>query len=559
MKKSSPTHPFLKLALNNSKLLVVLPFLLAILLFAFQSGFMPTNDLQVSANFTCPTGFTLSGSTCSRTVDRTCVNGGVLQNSGACYRDETINYTAPTNGIPLPNQTVTATTPGWTLVPGTIVNDGIDSTATVTLSDSLYNNATGVLAASPTAGYFGTATTDATGTLNVGKWRYIHSCWRQQTNNFAIDQATLILNNNPSMIQNNANCGFNGNQGNAVDPDYNTDPARTTGINNQRYLHSCVTTQNNINDTADGAYLISNNNPALAQSTTNCLMTGSRNVASNGNAPTGDILNNRFVHICYREQINNLGNDGAWLVFNNDSKLTQTNVACSMNPPSTILATEAVNTPAKTVDLYNPEADQAGLITYQIQQQGQCLTGTADANPRLCLESFNATDTPTVIDIPNIQNSSNCTNVQTITIPNTYNCTFPLTGSSTNNYALPNGGVTSGTSTATGFSPACTLTGNQTANVALQCDSIPTTNGTIGAQNVMVRIAQTTPTDRGDVNLIVAAVTTPSVTTPPLNSTSRGPSSLTRTGGSSNTLSALVLVALGLFSAFAVLFKKENA
>lgn len=555
MKKTAPSNNFLGFAINNSKLIFTLPLFLLTLLFIFQLTFITSQSLQVSADLSCDAGFTLVGSSCVRTVDKTCVNGGVLQDSGVCFRNESLVYNAPANGIPQQNFSVTAATPGWTLVPGTIVNDGIDSTNTVVLDDSLYNNATGVLTASPTAGYFGNPTTDSVGTLNVGKWDFIHSCWREQFNNFAVDDATLILNNNPTLIQSNATCQFNNTNGNRIYPEYDGTPARTTSITNQRYIHSCATIQNTIDDSADGAFLVANNNPSLIQNNANCLTGISRNIAPNaaGNpAISYDMLNSRYLHVCFRQQVNQIGYDGAWIVVNNNPTLTQTNANCNLNPPSNILVDSAIGNPAKTFDLYNPAADQDGSISYTIQQPAACPNGVADpSNLRLCIETFQATDTPTIIDINNILDSNNCTSVQTVTIPNTYNCIFPLNGSSTNNYVLPNGGITAGTSTALGNSPACTISNNQTASAALVCNSIPTTNGNIGNQDVTLRIAQGTPFKRGEVVLIAPVVTTSSIQRPV--------ATLTRTGGDNNTAMIIGFIAtFAMLSAISLLFEKKE-
>jgi len=104
---------------------------------------------------------------------------------------------------------------------------------------------------------------------------------------------------------------------------------------------------------------------------------------------------------------------------------------------------------------------------------------------------------PTTIDQPNI----GLCPTQTVTIGTAYNCVFPLTGSPNNEYVLPAGGITASTQTATGSSPACVITGNLTASASLVCNSIPTIGGTVGTQNVLVRIATGTPTDKGDVIL----------------------------------------------------------
>lgn len=106
----------------------------------------------------------------------------------------------------------------------------------------------------------------------------------------------------------------------------------------------------------------------------------------------------------------------------------------------------------------------------------------------------------------------------TVGATSTYGCSFPLTGSTSNNYQLPAQAITASTSTtgnastdltpvSGGQSPACTITGNGTANAALSCVTIPTTGGTPGIRNVLATVNGGTPTDKGDVTLTVASTT----------------------------------------------------
>lgn len=100
----------------------------------------------------------------------------------------------------------------------------------------------------------------------------------------------------------------------------------------------------------------------------------------------------------------------------------------------------------------------------------------------------------------------------------TYACNFPLTGNAGNNYQLPANGITASTSqtgngasdltpVSGGFSPACTITGNGTANAALNCTAIPTAGGTAGVRNVLAKVESGAPVDRGDVTLLAPAGT----------------------------------------------------
>jgi hypothetical protein len=121
-------------------------------------------------------------------------------------------------------------------------------------------------------------------------------------------------------------------------------------------------------------------------------------------------------------------------------------------------------------------------------------------------------DCGVVIAIANIQNSSNCLNTLNVTIGNTYTCTFPLTGSTTNSYSLPANGITAGSSTVTGQSQPCTVINGGTAQAALECTGIPSTGGSAGVKDVLVFVnGATTGVDKGDVNFTTAS--TPLVNT----------------------------------------------
>jgi hypothetical protein len=115
----------------------------------------------------------------------------------------------------------------------------------------------------------------------------------------------------------------------------------------------------------------------------------------------------------------------------------------------------------------------------------------------------NVVPAATTITSANISNSTDCTTTTNVVIGTTFNCTFPLTGDAGNNYALPTNGILANAATATGNSPACTITGNSTSNAALSCTSIPTTGGTPGNQNLGLLIdGSTTPVTKGAVNLV---------------------------------------------------------
>jgi uncharacterized repeat protein (TIGR01451 family) len=116
--------------------------------------------------------------------------------------------------------------------------------------------------------------------------------------------------------------------------------------------------------------------------------------------------------------------------------------------------------------------------------------------------TFTVGNGATAISPTNLGNSVDCTPNRVVAIGQTYTCNFPLTGDANNNYQLPNGGITAGTSSVTGQSPACAIVNNGTPQATLQCTNIPTTNGTPGQQNVLLTIGSgTTPVDKGDVTL----------------------------------------------------------
>ncbi len=139
-------------------------------------------------------------------------------------------------------------------------------------------------------------------------------------------------------------------------------------------------------------------------------------------------------------------------------------------------------------------------------------TGTKAATTNLGGTTPISVFAPTTITATNIGNSSNCTSALTVAIGNTYSCNYPLTGDAGNNYALPTGGITAATSTATGQSPACTISGNGTAAAALVCAGIPTTGGSAGLRDTLLTVGTGgTPVDKGDVTLALTPLTTANI------------------------------------------------
>jgi hypothetical protein len=125
---------------------------------------------------------------------------------------------------------------------------------------------------------------------------------------------------------------------------------------------------------------------------------------------------------------------------------------------------------------------------------------------------------PTTIASQNLNNGT-CT-PNTVSISQTYNCTFPLTGDSNNYYALPNGGARASTSqndtqpgnsapdimpVSGGYGPDCTITGNSTSSAVLNCSSIPTLGGTAGLRNVLLQLGSNngnnSPGKKGEITL----------------------------------------------------------
>ncbi len=113
----------------------------------------------------------------------------------------------------------------------------------------------------------------------------------------------------------------------------------------------------------------------------------------------------------------------------------------------------------------------------------------------------------------NVTNSSNCISTQSIIIGFSYSCSFPLVGSSGNTYALPQNGITARTHQVVNNStnsPACSITGNTTAQALLVCNGIPADTlaggtGTLtnGVADVELLFNATVPyVKKGEVTLV---------------------------------------------------------
>jgi hypothetical protein len=87
-------------------------------------------------------------------------------------------------------------------------------------------------------------------------------------------------------------------------------------------------------------------------------------------------------------------------------------------------------------------------------------------------------------------------NPSTITLGQTVNCTFALTGAPTGaSYIVPSGTVAS-ISTATGTSNQCTASGS-----ILTCNNIPSIGGTIGTRDILLSIGGGSGVDKGNIVL----------------------------------------------------------
>jgi alpha-tubulin suppressor-like RCC1 family protein len=88
-----------------------------------------------------------------------------------------------------------------------------------------------------------------------------------------------------------------------------------------------------------------------------------------------------------------------------------------------------------------------------------------------------------IIQGSNIQTSTDCTTSQVIVVPNTFTCTFALTGSPTNTFQLPIGGINALVQGSTS-NTSCIIQNNTTPSVKLLCTGIPTAGFDEGTYNV---------------------------------------------------------------------------
>ncbi len=88
-----------------------------------------------------------------------------------------------------------------------------------------------------------------------------------------------------------------------------------------------------------------------------------------------------------------------------------------------------------------------------------------------------------IIQATNIQTSSDCTTSQIIVVPSTFTCTFALTGSPTNTFQLPIGGILALIQGSTSTT-SCVIQNNTTPSVKLFCTAIPTAGFDEGTYNV---------------------------------------------------------------------------
>jgi hypothetical protein len=104
----------------------------------------------------------------------------------------------------------------------------------------------------------------------------------------------------------------------------------------------------------------------------------------------------------------------------------------------------------------------------------------------------------TTITAANLSSTgATCTTVQVGTVTT---CTYPLIGNASNNYALPTTPITATVPGST-VSPACTIVGNGTSSVSLNCANVPTAGATPGTLAVPTSLGAT-PT----ASLVVSAV-----------------------------------------------------
>jgi trimeric autotransporter adhesin len=141
---------------------------------------------------------------------------------------------------------------------------------------------------------------------------------------------------------------------------------------------------------------------------------------------------------------------------------------------------------------------------------------------------------PTTISLSNISTGS-CT---TVDLGSTTTCEYPLTGSNTNNYALPTTAITV-TVPGSSVSPACTLSGNTSNTAKLTCNSVPTTGSTAGTKAVPTSLGSS-PTASLILNTVSNTSSTSTTSTTGTSTSTSGSTSSTNssTSGTSTTNSS---------------------
>jgi hypothetical protein len=89
----------------------------------------------------------------------------------------------------------------------------------------------------------------------------------------------------------------------------------------------------------------------------------------------------------------------------------------------------------------------------------------------------------------------------------TITCSFPLKGSTSNNYYFPATSIIVSVATATGSSTDCGIVQNGTTSARLQCTNIPTTAATLGLRNVLLNTGSGLQS-KGTVTITNATLTT---------------------------------------------------
>jgi hypothetical protein len=141
-----------------------------------------------------------------------------------------------------------------------------------------------------------------------------------------------------------------------------------------------------------------------------------------------------------------------------------------------------------------------------------------NGNPAQDHGQVNLVPAAVTVDYANILDSTDCTDALEVTIGESYDCRFPLTGSANNEYlldgtfsaatALNGNSATDLVEVSSGYSNSvCALVDNGTVDAALSCTGITTQGGSVGVRNVLVRKNTLNPVDRGDVTLTPTTIT----------------------------------------------------